>query len=145
MPKGGSTAGVTGKRGIWRTKPPDAESAVGGRIPESAGKAPHLSAARGVGHARLNGARLSPRKRPNAEALNPAGQAPRLRTGRGNHRPLDRRTRRTGGRGFEKYQKSRKCQRAAQRFALLAGGRAWTMFGSRKNSKPEKCSKMPQN
>ena len=35
--------------------------------------------------------------------------------------------------------------RAAQRFALLALGRAWTMFGSRKNSKPEKCSKMPQN
>ena len=28
------TAGVTGKGGIWRTKPPDAESAVGARIPE---------------------------------------------------------------------------------------------------------------
>jgi hypothetical protein len=27
----------------------------------------------------------------------------------------------------------------AQRFALLALGRAWTLFGSRKNSKPEKC------
>jgi hypothetical protein len=34
---------------------------------------------------------------------------------------------------------------AAQRFALLALGRAWTMLGSRKNSKPEKCLKMPQN
>jgi hypothetical protein len=27
----------------------------------------------------------------------------------------------------------------------MALGRAWTMLGSRKNSKPEKCSKMPQN
>ena len=27
----------------------------------------------------------------------------------------------------------------AQRFALLALGRAWTLLGSRKNSKPEKC------
>jgi len=44
------TAGVTGKRGNWRTKPPDAESAVWGRFPESAGKRPHLSGARGVGH-----------------------------------------------------------------------------------------------
>jgi hypothetical protein len=34
---------------MWRTKPPDAEFAVGARIPESAGKAPHLSGARGVG------------------------------------------------------------------------------------------------
>jgi len=34
---------------------------------------------------------------------------------------------------------------AAQRFALLALGRAWILFGSRKNSKPENCSKMPQN
>jgi hypothetical protein len=33
----------------------------------------------------------------------------------------------------------------AQRFALLAGGRAWILFESRKNSKPEKCLKMPQN
>jgi len=33
----------------------------------------------------------------------------------------------------------------AQRFALLALGRAWTLFGSRKNSKPEKCSKMAEN
>jgi len=33
----------------------------------------------------------------------------------------------------------------AQRFALLALGRAWTLLGSRKNSKPEKCLKMPQN
>jgi hypothetical protein len=28
------TAGVTGKGGIWRKKPPDAESAVGARIPK---------------------------------------------------------------------------------------------------------------
>jgi hypothetical protein len=34
---------------------------------------------------------------------------------------------------------------AAERLALLALGRAWTLLGSRKNSKPEKCSKMPQN
>jgi len=40
----------TGKGENWRTKPPDAESAVWGRFPESAGKAPHLSGARG-GHA----------------------------------------------------------------------------------------------
>jgi hypothetical protein len=33
------TAGVTGKGGNWRRKPPDAESAVGARIPESAGSA----------------------------------------------------------------------------------------------------------
>jgi len=33
----------------------------------------------------------------------------------------------------------------AQRFALLAGGRAWTMLGSRENSKPEKCLKMATN
>jgi len=32
---------------------------------------------------------------------------------------------------------------AAQRLALLALGRAWTLFGSRKNSKPEKYSKKP--
>jgi hypothetical protein len=37
------TAGVTGKGGVWQKKPPDAESAVWGRFPESAGKAPHLS------------------------------------------------------------------------------------------------------
>jgi len=42
------TAGVTGKGGIWRTKPPDAESAVWGRFPESVGESPHLSGARGV-------------------------------------------------------------------------------------------------
>ena len=30
----GPTAGVTGKGGIWRTEPPDAESAVGARIPK---------------------------------------------------------------------------------------------------------------
>jgi len=34
---------------------------------------------------------------------------------------------------------------AAQRFALLAGGRAWTMLGSRRNSKPEKCLNMVTN
>ena len=33
----------------------------------------------------------------------------------------------------------------AQRFALPACGRAGILFGSRKNSKREKCSKMPQN
>jgi len=35
------TAGVTGKGGNWREKPPDAESAVGARyaVPESVGKA----------------------------------------------------------------------------------------------------------
>jgi hypothetical protein len=33
----------------------------------------------------------------------------------------------------------------AERFALLALGRAWTMLGSRKSPKPEKCLKMPQN
>jgi len=30
-------------------------------------------------------------------------------------------------------------QGTAQRLALPACGRAWTMFGSRKNPKPEKC------
>jgi len=34
--------------------------------------------------------------------------------------------------------------KTAQRFALPACGRAWTLFGSRKNLKPEKCLKMPQ-
>ena len=43
------TAGVTGKGGTWRTKPPDAESAFWGRFPESVGDSPHLSGARGVG------------------------------------------------------------------------------------------------
>ena len=33
----------------------------------------------------------------------------------------------------------------AQRFALPACGRAWILFGSKKNSKREKCLKMPQN
>src|SRR5437899_8649234 len=33
---------------------------------------------------------------------------------------------------------------AAQLFALLAGGRAWTMLGSRKNSKP-RVREMPEN
>jgi len=33
------TVCVTGKGGIWRTKPPDAESASWGRDPESAGAA----------------------------------------------------------------------------------------------------------
>jgi hypothetical protein len=35
------TAGVTGKGGNWRTKPPDAESAVWGQNPESVGESPH--------------------------------------------------------------------------------------------------------
>jgi hypothetical protein len=35
--------------------------------------------------------------------------------------------------------------RNAQRFALLALGRVWTLLESRKNPKPEKCLKMPQN
>ena len=34
---------------------------------------------------------------------------------------------------------------ATQRFALPACGRAWILFGSRKNSKRGKCPKMPQN
>ena len=33
----------------------------------------------------------------------------------------------------------------AQRFALLALGRAWTLPGSRKNLKPENALRMPQN
>ena len=33
--------------------------------------------------------------------------------------------------------------RQFHRFALLVLGRAWTLFESRKNSKPEKCSKTP--
>jgi hypothetical protein len=36
---GGLTAGVTGKGGMWREKPPDAESAVGAAFPASAGRA----------------------------------------------------------------------------------------------------------
>ena len=48
MRDSGPTAGVTGKGGNWREKPPDAESAVWGRFPESAGSRPHLSGARGV-------------------------------------------------------------------------------------------------
>jgi len=47
--RGVPTAGVTGKGGIWRRKPPDAESASWGRFPESVGECPHLSGARGVG------------------------------------------------------------------------------------------------
>ena len=35
--------------------------------------------------------------------------------------------------------------RKIQRQALLALGRAWTLFGSRKNPKPEKCLKIAQN
>ena len=35
------------------------------------------------------------------------------------------------------------CVRVAP-FRVLACGRAWILFGSRKNSKPEKCLKMPQ-
>jgi len=34
---------------------------------------------------------------------------------------------------------------ATQRLALLALGRAWILFGSRENSKPENYRKMPQN
>jgi len=34
---------------------------------------------------------------------------------------------------------------AAERFALLALGRAWTLLGSKKNSKQEKSLKMRQN
>jgi hypothetical protein len=34
---------------------------------------------------------------------------------------------------------------AAERFALLALGGAWILFGSRENSKRGKCLKMPQN
>jgi hypothetical protein len=37
--KGKPTAGVTGKGGSWREKPPDAESAVGAAFPASAGSA----------------------------------------------------------------------------------------------------------
>ena len=47
LPICGPTADVTGKRGSWISSP-DAKSAVWGRFPESAGKAPHLSGARGV-------------------------------------------------------------------------------------------------
>ena len=36
---GNLTAGVTGKRGMWREKLPDAKSAVWGRDPESVGSA----------------------------------------------------------------------------------------------------------
>jgi hypothetical protein len=36
---------LPGKGGIWREKPPDAESASWGRFPESAGIRPHLSGA----------------------------------------------------------------------------------------------------
>jgi hypothetical protein len=36
-------------------------------------------------------------------------------------------------------------QGASQRFALAAGGRDEIRFESRKNSKPEKCSKTAQN
>jgi hypothetical protein len=39
------TAGVTDKGGIWREKPPDAESASWSRLPESAAERPHLSGA----------------------------------------------------------------------------------------------------
>jgi hypothetical protein len=34
---------------------------------------------------------------------------------------------------------------ASQRLALPACGRAWTLLGSRENSKREKCLKMPQS
>ena len=35
--------------------------------------------------------------------------------------------------------------RQSQQLAFLASGRAWTLLGSRENSKRGKCSKMPQN
>ena len=54
------TAGVTGKGGIWRTKPPDAESAVWGRDRESVGECPHLSGARGVGPVLQGGLEFEP-------------------------------------------------------------------------------------
>ena len=34
---------------------------------------------------------------------------------------------------------------AAQRFVFLLLGQAWTLLGSRENSKPERCLKMHQN
>ena len=42
--------------------------------------------------------------------------------------------------GDEKIEVSHFVRLSAQRFALPACGRAWTMLGSRKNPKPEKCS-----
>jgi len=42
------TAGVTGKGGSWRRRPPGAESAVGAESLASVGERPHLSGARGV-------------------------------------------------------------------------------------------------
>jgi hypothetical protein len=42
-------AGVSGKRGHWRTKPPDAESAVGVESPRKCGQRPHLSGSCVVG------------------------------------------------------------------------------------------------
>jgi hypothetical protein len=44
----GPTAGVTGKRGIWREKARDRIRHLG-LNPESVGERPHLSGARGVG------------------------------------------------------------------------------------------------
>jgi hypothetical protein len=49
------TAGVTGKGGNWWKKPPDAESASWGRLPESAAERPHLSGARDVGQVLQDG------------------------------------------------------------------------------------------
>ena len=37
------------------------------------------------------------------------------------------------------------CVRRANGLRYWALGRMWILFGSRENSKPEKCSKMPQN
>jgi hypothetical protein len=48
----------------------------------------------------------------------------------------------------KRTEKNREGQRiisATQRFALAAGGRDEIRFESRKNPKPEKCSKMAQN
>jgi hypothetical protein len=46
---------------------------------------------------------------------------------------------------FSKIIFEKRLIRQFQRFVLLALGREWTLFGSRENSKPEKCPKMPQN
>jgi len=45
----GLTASVTGGRGNWRKKLPDAEFAVGAESPGARGKAPARPRARGVG------------------------------------------------------------------------------------------------
>jgi hypothetical protein len=69
------TVSVTGKGGIWQTKPPDAESASWGCFPESAGNRPHLSGARGVSQPGLMGFVLSRLSAIETEALTSAGAA----------------------------------------------------------------------